>query len=153
MTDQPKKLALHQAATAEDHAARVMREKIGNVHDLANTPAPGAPITEGVIAADQRVLHDKIVAALQTVFDPEIPLNIYDLGLIYKLAIDPANAVKVEMTLTAPGCPVAGSIVAEVKRKIEGIPEVPKVDVELVWDPPWTRDRLSEAARLELGLF
>jgi FeS assembly SUF system protein len=153
MTESSKKLSLHQAQTAEDHAARIMREKIGNVRDLAKGPAPAAPITEGISAPDQRALHEKIVAALQTVFDPEIPLNIYDLGLIYKLAIDPANAVNVQMTLTAPGCPVAGSIVAEVKRKIEAIPEVPKVDVVLVWDPPWTRDRLTEAARLELGLF
>ncbi len=153
MSEQSKKLSLSQAETGEDHATRVMREKIGNIRDLASSPAHAAPIAEGITTADQRVLHDKIVAALQTVFDPEIPLNIYDLGLIYKLAISPANAVKVQMTLTAPGCPVAGSIVAEVKRKIEAIPEVPKVDVELVWDPPWTRDRLSEAARLELGLF
>ncbi|MGN6367089.1 MAG: DUF59 domain-containing protein [Phycisphaerae bacterium] len=153
MNEPSKKLSLHQAESAEDHAARVMREKIGNVRDLASSPAPNGPIAEGITAADQRVLHEKIVAALQTVFDPEIPLNVYDLGLIYKLAIDPANAVKVQMTLTAPGCPVAGSILAEVKRKIEVLPEVPKVDVELVWDPPWTRDRLSEAARLQLGLF
>ena len=65
----------------------------------------------------------------------------------------PTNAVKVEMTLTAPGCPVAGDIVAEVKRKMEAIPEVPRAEVELVWDPPWTRERLSEAARLELGMM
>ena len=153
MSEASKKLSLQQAESAEDHAARVMREKIGDVRDLASAPAPVAAIAEGITAADQRVLHGKIVAALQTVFDPEIPLNVYDLGLIYKLAIDPTNAVKVQMTLTAPGCPVAGSILAEVKRKIEAIPEVPAVNVELVWDPPWTRDRLSEAARLELGLF
>src|ERR1700743_2785273 len=146
MSEPAKKLSLNQAEAAEDHAARVMREKIGNVRHLPCAPAPIAPIAEGITAADQRVLHGKIVSALQTVFDPEIPLNVYDLGLIYKLAIDPANAVNVQMTLTAPGCPVAGSILAEVKRKIEAIPEVPKVDVELVWDPPWTRDRLSEAA-------
>jgi FeS assembly SUF system protein len=153
MSESPKKLSLTQSQTEEDHAATVIREKIGNIRDLASSPAPAGPVAEGITATDQRVLHDKIVAALQTVYDPEIPLNIYDLGLIYKLAIDPANAVKVQMTLTAPGCPVAGSILAEVKRKIEAIPEVPKVDVELVWDPPWTRDRLSEAARLQLGLF
>jgi FeS assembly SUF system protein len=153
MTEPSKKLSLNQAESGEDHAARVMREKIGNVRDLVSSPAPVGPIAEGISAADQRILHDKIVTTLQTVFDPEIPLNIYDLGLIYKLTIAPTNAVKVQMTLTAPGCPVAGSILAEVKRKVEAIPEVPAVEVELVWDPPWTRDRLSEAARLQLGLF
>ena len=94
-----------------------------------------------------------MIAALQTVYDPEIPLNIYDLGLIYKLTLAPSNAVKVEMTLTAPGCPVAGDIVAAVKQRVEAIPEVPRAEVELVWDPPWTRERLSEAARLELGMM
>ena len=114
---------------------------------------PAKPVAAHVAAADQKELEARIIAALQTVYDPEIPLNIYDLGLIYTLAIDPANAVRIEMTLTAPGCPVAGDIVADVRRKVEAIPEVPKVDVVLVWNPPWTRDRLSEAARLELGLM
>ena len=135
----------------EDHAARILREKIGDVRSLGDKPA-ALPVTAGVVAGDQRELEGKIIAALQTVFDPEIPLNVYDLGLIYKLVIEPTNAVKVEMTLTAPGCPVAGDIVAEVRRKVEAIPEVPKVEVELVWEPAWTRERLSEAARLELGM-
>ncbi len=154
MTESGKKIALTQAGEGEvgNHAAKVMREKIGDLSTLKDLAAP-AMVTEGVVARDQVELESKIVAAIRTVFDPEIPLNVYDLGLIYKLAIDPANAVKVDMTLTAPGCPVAGSIVAEVKRKIEAIPEVPRVEVELVWDPPWTRERLTEAARLELGLF
>jgi FeS assembly SUF system protein len=149
MTEGEKKISLSQAGQGEDHAARILREKIGDALSLGNTPP--RPVTEA--AKDQQELEARIVAALQTVYDPEIPLNVYDLGLIYKLVIDPVNAVKVEMTLTAPGCPVAGDIVREVQRKIEAIPEVPKVEVELVWDPPWTRDRLSEAARLELGLM
>ncbi len=151
MTDQTKKLSLTQVSP-EDHAAKILREKIGDLSTLIAAPATN-PITNQNLAADQKALEQKIIAVIRTVFDPEIPLNVYDLGLIYKLAIDPANAVKVDMTLTAPGCPVAGSIVAEVKRKIEAIPEVPRVDVELVWEPQWTRERLSEAARLELGLF
>jgi len=149
MTEREKKISLGQAG--EDAAAKILREKIGDILSLGNTPSP-KPVTAGAVARDQKELEEKIIAAIQTVYDPEIPLNIYDLGLIYKLGIDPTNAVKVEMTLTAPGCPVAGDIVAEVKRKVEAIPEVPKVDVELVWDPPWSRDRLSEAARLELGM-
>jgi FeS assembly SUF system protein len=149
MADGEKNISLGQVS-AEDHAAKVMREKIGDVRELAGHGIK--TVVEGAVATDQKVLEEKIIAALQTVFDPEIPLNIYDLGLIYKLSISPVNAVKVEMTLTAPGCPVAGDIVAEVRRKIEAIPEVPAVEVELVWEPQWTRERLSDEARLELGM-
>jgi FeS assembly SUF system protein len=150
----PRKLSLTQRSDGEDHAARILREKIGDVLSFGNQPAPLPPLrAEGLSAPDQQALEQKIVATLQTIYDPEIPLNIYDLGLIYRIAIEPSNAVRVEMTLTAPGCPVAGDIVAQVKRKIEAIPEVPAVVVELVWDPPWSRDRLSEAARLDLGLM
>jgi FeS assembly SUF system protein len=151
MTDHPKKISLNQP-TMEDHAARVIREKIGDVK--ATPPASAATGAAIELAApDQQPLLDEIIAALQTVFDPEIPLNVYDLGLIYKIALDPANAARVEMTLTAPGCPVAGSIVAEVKRKIEALPEIPAAHIELVWSPPWTRDRLSDEALLELGML
>ena len=151
MSDEGKKFSLSQASEGEDHAARILREKIGDVLALGDTPA-GKTVVEGA-ARDQRGLEEKVVAALQTIYDPEIPLNIYDLGLIYRIAIEPTSAVKVEMTLTAPGCPVAGDIVAEVKKKIEAIPDVPRAEVELVWDPPWTKERLSEAARLELGMM
>lgn len=150
--DSPKRLSLNQTPAGEDHAARILREKIGDVRTLSGMPAAPPP-RAGAIAQDQKQLETKIIAALQTVYDPELPLNIYDLGLIYEIAIDPANAVKVKMTLTAPGCPVAGDIVADVRRRIEAIPEVPKVTVDLVWDPPWTRDRLTDEARLELGLM
>lgn len=98
-------------------------------------------------------LTAQIVAAVRTVHDPEIPLNIYDLGLIYGLDVDDERDVHVRMTLTAPGCPVAGSLVREVHDKVVGVPGVRHVKTELVWDPPWTRDRMSEAAMLELGLF
>lgn len=151
MTEPAKKLSLAQSKE-EDHAAKIMREKIGDLSTLKSAPA-AAPLKTETLAPDQKQLEQKIIAALQTVFDPEIPLNIYDLGLVYKLTIEPTNAVIVQMTLTAPGCPVAADIVADVKRKVEALPEVPKVTVDLVWDPPWTRDRLSEGARLELGMF
>lgn len=152
MTENKNKIRLPQVSTGEDHAAKVMREKIGDVRELSAGAGPGV-VTHGAVTADQKVLEGKIVEALQHVFDPEIPLNIYDLGLIYTLTIEPTNAVKVQMTLTAPGCPVAGSILAEVKRRVEAIPEVPRVEVELVWEPPWTRERLSEEAKLTLGLM
>lgn len=143
--EEEKKIRLPQAGAPEDHAAKVMKEKLG----VAFTPAersPPPPESAG------ETLEEKIIAALRTVYDPEIPLNVYDLGLIYKLVIEPTNAVTVQMTLTAPGCPVAGDILADVRRKVEALPEVPRATVELVWDPPWTKERLSEEAKLELGL-
>ncbi|MEA2709163.1 MAG: hypothetical protein QOF78_1764 [Phycisphaerales bacterium] len=103
--------------------------------------------------AKQKAIEEKVVAAIQTVYDPEIPVNIYDLGLIYGIDVDDATGkVHVRMTLTAPGCPVAGSLPLEVERRIETIAEVPSAVVELVWDPPWSREMMSEAAQLELGL-
>ncbi|HEY7089678.1 MAG TPA: SUF system Fe-S cluster assembly protein [Tepidisphaeraceae bacterium] len=102
----------------------------------------------------QKAIEEKVIEALKTVYDPEIPVNIYELGLIYKIDVDPGtSAVYVKMTLTAPGCPVAGSLPGEVQKKIESVAGVSQAVVELVWDPPWTRDRMSEAAMLELGLL
>jgi len=96
-------------------------------------------------------LENRIIGALKTCYDPEIPVNIYDLGLIYELKVD-GGAVLVRMTLTAPNCPVAGSLPGEVEYKIRAVPGVSDVKVELVWDPPWDRSRLSKAAMLQLGL-
>jgi FeS assembly SUF system protein len=101
----------------------------------------------------QREIEIKVLGALRTIYDPELPVNIYDLGLIYEVAVDETDAVRVKMTLTAPACPVAGSLPGEVERKIESIPEVRTADVELVWEPPWTRDRMSEEAMLDLGMM
>lgn len=101
----------------------------------------------------QKAIVEKVIDVLRTVFDPEIPVNIYELGLIYDISVDADNRVNVKMTLTAPACPVAGTLPPEVERKIENIPEVKSAAVELVWDPPWTKDRMSEAALLELGLL
>ncbi len=102
----------------------------------------------------QKAIEEKVIDAIRLVYDPEIPVNIYDLGLIYAISVDPQSSrVKVKMTLTAPACPVAGSLVAEVEARVESIPEVPEAEVELVWDPPWSREMMSEAAQLELGLM
>jgi FeS assembly SUF system protein len=98
-------------------------------------------------------LEPRILETLATVFDPEIPVNIYELGLIYEVIVDARNVVGIRMTLTAPGCPAAQSLPAEVKNKIAQIPEVTDVVVDVVWDPPWDRDRISEAGKLQLGLF
>lgn len=114
-------------------------------HPMHESPADFSPA--------QRALEATVVEVLRTVFDPEIPVNIYDLGLIYRIDIDAANHVKVRMTLTSPGCPVAGSLPGSVEQKVEAIPEVSGAEVELVWDPPWDKTRMSEAAMLDLGLF
>lgn len=103
--------------------------------------------------ATKEELHGRVVDALKSIFDPEIPVNVYDLGLIYGISIDEASNVEIEMTLTAPGCPVAGMIVQEVARKVGDTTGVRTSHVKLTWDPPWTKDRMSEEAMLELGLL
>ncbi|CAN5489924.1 hypothetical protein BH10PLA1_BH10PLA1_20550 [soil metagenome] len=98
-----------------------------------------------------KLIEGKVIAALQTVFDPEIPVNIYDLGLIYEIRVNEKDEVHLIMTLTAPACPVAGTLPGEVEKKIEEIPEVASAKVELVWEPAWDKSRMSETAMLELG--
>lgn len=102
---------------------------------------------------DKIQMEVAIIATLQTVFDPEIPANVYDLGLIYDINISDSGYVNITMTLTAPGCPVAGDIIAEVDRKIREIEGVTDANVMLTFDPPWTRDRMTEEAKLELGFL
>jgi FeS assembly SUF system protein len=97
-------------------------------------------------------LRPQVIEALCTVFDPEIPVNIYELGLIYDIDIDAERRVHVRMTLTAPACPSAQSLPLEVERKVRDVPGVSDVFVEVVWEPAWSMDRMSEAARLQLGL-
>ena len=97
-------------------------------------------------------LKDKVVAEIKKIYDPEIPVNIYELGLIYDVTIDENNKVYVKMTLTTPNCPVAESLPNEVKNSIKEIKEVSEVELDLVWDPPWDKSMMSEAAKLELNL-
>ena len=97
-------------------------------------------------------LKNKIVAEIKKIYDPEIPVNIYELGLIYKINIENGKKVNIEMTLTSPNCPVAEELPNSVKHNIMKLKEVKAVDLELVWDPPWTKDKMSEAAKLELNL-
>ena len=97
-------------------------------------------------------LKNKIVEAIKQVYDPEIPVNIYELGLIYKIEVDTNNKVNVDMTLTSPNCPVAESLPKEVKSNIMKIEGVSDVNLNLVWEPPWDKDKMSEAAKLELNL-
>ncbi len=102
---------------------------------------------------DNEALKEAVIAALKTVFDPEIPVNIYDLGLIYDVAIDEEQLVNIQMTLTSPGCPVAQTFPGTVEQAVNQVEGVKDCTVELVWEPPWTQERMSEVARLELGIF
>ena len=97
-------------------------------------------------------LKDKVILEIKKIYDPEIPVNIYELGLIYKIEIEDAKKVNIEMTLTSPNCPVAESLPKMVKDNILKLDDVNDVDLKLVWDPPWTKDKMSEAAKLELNL-
>ncbi|HVS00860.1 MAG TPA: SUF system Fe-S cluster assembly protein [Thermoanaerobaculia bacterium] len=110
-------------------------------------------LTPAVPADPSNEVEVAIVEQLKTVFDPEIPVNIYELGLIYDVDVQPDGAVQIKMTLTSPACPVAGSLPGEVEQKIREVPSVTSVDVELVWDPSWNPSMMSEAARLQLGMF
>ena len=98
-------------------------------------------------------LPDKVVAVLRTVYDPEVPVNVYELGLVYRLDVSEAGDVAIDLTLTTPACPVAGSLPGEIEAKLRAVPGVRSVKVNLVWDPPWDKSRMSEAAQLELGLL
>ena len=97
-------------------------------------------------------LKEKIINEIKKIYDPEIPVNIYELGLIYEIKVEKNNHIKVKMTLTTPNCPVAESLPKEVKDSIMQVKEVNDVDLELVWDPPWDKSMMSEAAKLELNL-
>jgi FeS assembly SUF system protein len=104
-------------------------------------------------AARTEALKPAIVEAISTVYDPEIPVNIWELGLIYDIVVDASGVAGVRMTLTAPGCPAAQSLPVEVAAKVKAVPGVSDAKVEVVWEPGWTKDRMSEAARLQLGLW
>ncbi len=115
---------------------------------------PALPPAPPIPTADSgATLEERVIAALRGVFDPEIPVNIYELGLIYDLKIDPSGSVLIRMTLTSPACPVAGALPGEVQSRVQAVPGVTSANVELVWDPPWEMSRMSEEARLQLGLF
>jgi len=106
-----------------------------------------------MITTEVLTLKERILEALKTVFDPEIPVNIVDLGLIYSIEADEDGQIQVQMTLTSPACPVAQTFPQIVQDKILTVPTVTSVKVELVWEPPWTKDRMSEVAKLQLNLF
>ncbi|HSR55391.1 MAG TPA: SUF system Fe-S cluster assembly protein [Alphaproteobacteria bacterium] len=121
-------------------------------NDTGAAPAPEAD-AEAAPAGDKEALKQQVIEVLSTITDPEIPVNIYELGLVYDVEINDENDVRVVMTLTTPNCPVAESMPGEVEYRVGTVPGVRAVYVELVWDPPWTPERMSEAAKLELGFI
>ena len=117
-----------------------------NLKDWVENIQSDAPV-------DTAKLEERVVEALKQIYDPEIPVNIYDLGLIYKIRIDEKGVVEVDMTLTTPGCPVAQTFPGTVEAAVRGVDGVTAARVDLVWEPPWSPDNLSEAAKLDLGLL
>ncbi|MCW1404211.1 SUF system Fe-S cluster assembly protein [Pararhodobacter zhoushanensis] len=115
------------------------------------TPAEGSPLIAP--STTDHPLYEAVVDACRTVFDPEIPVNIYDLGLVYTVTIDPESKVKIIMTLTAPGCPVAGEMPGWVQDAVGAVPGVQDVDIDMTFDPQWGMDMMSDEARLELGFM
>jgi FeS assembly SUF system protein len=115
--------------------------------------AASSPETSASSSGEGQTLEQCVLDVLRSCYDPEIPVNIYELGLVYNLDVTPEGAVQIRMTLTSPACPVAGSLPGEVEARIRALPGVTDVKVELVWDPPWDQSRMSEAAQLQLGLF
>jgi FeS assembly SUF system protein len=101
---------------------------------------------------NETIIEAQVVEALRTCFDPEIPVNIYEMGLIYDIKVSPEGAVAIQMTLTSPNCPAAQSLPADVEAKTRGVPGVTDVKIDVVWDPPWDMSKMSEAARLQLGM-
>ena len=104
-------------------------------------------------AAAREEIRDRIVEVLKTIYDPEIPVDVYELGLFYEIEVQPSGVAALKMTLTSPACPVAGSLPPEVEAKVAAVEGVRQAEVELVWDPPWSPDRMSEAAKLQLNLL
>ena len=127
-------------------AARVNDEASTRLEATVNPDSPGNVVAPANLEAP-------IIEALHTCFDPEIPVDIYELGLIYGIDIQPSGDVNIRMTLTSPGCPVAGSLPGEVEEKVRNVPGVTSAKVELVWEPPWCMENMSEAAKLQLGMF
>ena len=125
-----------------------MREQIVNLTRAGEEPAGKR---EPEITGNTR--EERIVSAIRTVYDPELPVNVYDLGLIYSIEQEKVGRVCIQMTLTAPACPVAGTLPGMVEKAVARLDEVDAVCVELVWEPPWSQDCMSDAARLELGLL
>jgi FeS assembly SUF system protein len=139
------------AVSAEPESATV--EEPAEIKGCVGATGSGEGAVSAIPPAELERLHADLVAALKTVFDPEIPVDIYELGLIYRLEIDDDRNIEVDMTLTAPGCPVAGEMPGWVENAVSAVPGVGHVKVKLVFDPPWDMSRMSDEAQLALNMF
>ena len=161
MSENDPKFAVEEVA--EVNAPR--RARVDDIPEPAETPAEKlerkrdylegflAAKPEGVSAGEPGGdIYEGVVSALKEIFDPEIPVNIYDLGLIYDIVVEPSGAVTIRMTLTAPACPIADALLWQVDKTVRAVPGVTDVTVNLVWDPPWNRSMMSESAKIQLGL-
>ena len=128
-----------------DDPLKAMQDTINQAQVTAQESQPGQ--------AGEQSLKEKVIEVMKTVFDPEIPVNVWELGLVYDIRVDANAAVVVQMTLTSPMCPVAGSLPPEVEHKVSAIPGVTAAKVDLVWDPPWNPSMMSEAAKLQLNMY
>ncbi len=153
--------AVLREAERQRAAARELRDEWEKRQTPKTPPAPEAAVapspsdassSEDTDTPESAMLREVIVDAIKSCYDPEIPVNVYDLGLIYRIGISPAGAVDLDMTLTAPGCPAAGILPGEVEGKVRSIPGVTAVQLNLVWQPPWDQSKMSAAARLQLGI-
>ncbi len=155
MSEKPLQLRVLPTTGAEGKVEELRRAFAAD----ASAPQPASADSlisraiEPDLSGDQKIIRERVIESLQTVYDPEIPVNIFDLGLIYNIDVDETFRVHIKMTLTAPGCPVAGTLPGEIQRKVESVPGVESAKVELVWSPPWDKSRMSESALLELGLL
>ena len=125
----------------------------GTEEMLKETSTSGSEDATPEVSMNPDAIRDRVIAQLKTVFDPEIPVNIYELGLIYKVDVAADGATQVTMTLTTPMCPAAEELPPEVETKVRGVPGVTSVQLDLVWDPPWSPDMMSDAAKLDLGMI
>lgn len=142
---------MNERTLVSEQAARAVEAALDPAP--AATPAPILAESSGLPPEELERLSGEIIAALKTVFDPEIPADIYELGLIYKIDVDDERNVAIDMTLTAPGCPVAGQMPGWVENAVSAVPGVGNVDVKMTFDPPWTTDRMSDEARVALNWY
>jgi FeS assembly SUF system protein len=123
---------------------------VSESHAESGSATSSAPVLNGL---ERIALQDKVIDVLRTCYDPEIPVNILELGLIYEVNVEPSGDVSIRMTLTAPNCPAASYLPVEVEGKVRTLPQVTGVKVDVVWEPPWDPSKMTEAARLQLGMF
>ena len=152
MTDDIEALKVNKIATGPDRKRRLgVLGQLPPAEDVSEAFGGDGARLEGPI--EPEAIRQEVEDVLKSIYDPEIPVNIFDLGLIYDISVAADAEVEIKMTLTAPACPVAGAIVSDVARRTGELPSVSRSHVKLVWDPPWSRDRMTDEALLELGLL